>query len=148
MTAHPHRAPRAGNALIEFMVVIVIAGILAAVILPRYGAQAHGVDMAEARAHIAGLFKAARMLAPHQDLDADGLGNWPLGPRDGFPLAQETPRFTYSICQGAGANGDTPFAIRATGKAGTDAEGHTLTLWIDALDQSEIQSGSALDAEP
>lgn len=148
MTAPPHRAPRAGNALIEFMVVIVIAGILAAVILPRYGAPAHGVDMQEAREQIAGLFKAARMLAPHQDPDGDGLGNWPLGPRDGFPLSQETPRFTYSISQGAGANGDTPFAIRATGKPGTDAEGHTLTLWIEDLDRSENQTGSALDPEP
>jgi len=145
MTSALQRPPRAGNALIEFMAIIVIAGILAAVILPRYSAQARVVDVEEAEDHIAGLLEAAKTVALNHDTDGDGTGNWPLGSLDGFPLGAETERFTYSICRGAGANGDTPFAIRATGRRGTDVEGHTLTLWVRDLQRPEIESGALTD---
>ena len=120
--------------MIELMVVVVIAGVLAAIAIPIYGKYIKNARVSEAHGRIGEVVTAAKAYA-QENQTAAGVPTWPPAAGAGIVDLSSTENFDYAITAGGGADAtSTPLTILATGKL--RMAGVTVSITIDDITSS------------
>jgi type IV pilus assembly protein PilA len=126
---------RKGFTMIELMVVVVIAGVLAAIAIPIYGKYIKNARISEAHGRIGEIVTSVKVHA-QENQDAAGVPQWP-STATGIVDLSATENFTYAIDASAGSDAtDDDFVITATGIAGSKMAGVTVSITLDDINSS------------
>jgi type IV pilus assembly protein PilE len=124
-----------GFTLIELMIALVVAGILAAVALPAYTDYVTRGKLSEATAHLSDL----RVKMEQRFQDARTYVGGPCAPTGA--AASQVKYFDFSCPAAATA---TAFTVQAAGKAGTDVAGVTYSINESNVRATVVTSGSSM----